>query len=333
MSLEMYIGADFAPAGTAEDEPLASGLRAAWHGADARVFCIGGRPSDAGDAYDSPVVLARAVANLRPSAVNLGCPDALTGGERLARTLAAFKAAGVAAFGAGEDLDAADQPRYFVKNGVRVGFYAVSEHGGQTATERAGGVNPLNPLDLGDRIRDLRGSCERLVVFYHGGREGYAYPTPEVQRVCHKMAECGASLVVCTGGRMIGSYEKWDNAVIVYGLGDFVSPADGEALLVKYEIGDYGAEEVSFAPVLRRRGTTEDADGERANAILDAFERRSRRVRVQGFVEARYRDYATEAKRALLETLHVREADALREAIDAESSRELLSEGLRQHAI
>ena len=215
MSLEMYIGADFAPVGAAEDEPLASGLRAAWHGADARVFCLGGRPSETDDADDLPGVLARAALNLRPSAVNLGCPDAFAAGGRLTETLAAFKAAGIAAFGAGEDLDAADQPRYYVKSGVRVGFYAVSEHGGLTATERAGGANPLNPLDLGDRIRDLRSGCERLVVFYRGGREGYAYPTPEVQRVCRKMAECGASLVVCTGGRLIGSYEKWDNAVIV----------------------------------------------------------------------------------------------------------------------
>ena len=333
MSLEIFIGADIAPVGTAEGEMLASGLSAAMSGADARVFCLGGMPAGNDNTSPSPLHLARAAASLHPTAVNLGCADALPTDERLKETLAAFRAAGIPAFGAGEDLDAADQPRYFVKNGVRICFYTVSEHGGLTATERSGGVNPLNLLDLGDRIRDLRSSCERLVVFYRGGRDGYAYPTPEMQRVCRKIAECGASLVVCTGGRMIGSYEKWDNAVIVCGLGDFVSPADGEALLVKYAIGDYGAEEINFVPVLRKGGTTELAEEERAKGILDSFERRSRRVRVQGFVEARYRDYAADAKRGLLDALNAHEAGALKRAIASESSCELLAEGLRQDAI
>lgn len=333
MSLEIFIGADFAPVGTAEGEMLANGLSAALSGADARVFCLGGRP--AGNDNTSPSLrnFSRAAASLHPTAVNLGCADALPTDERLKETLAAFRAAGIPAFGAGEDLDAADQPRYFVKNGVRICFYAVSEHGGLTATERSGGVNPLNLLDLGDRIRDLRSSCERLVVFYRGGREGYAYPTPEMQRVCRKIAECGASLVVCTGGRMIGSYEKWDNAVIVCGLGDLVSPADGEALLVKYAIGDYGTEEITFVPVLRKGGATELAKEECAKEILESFERRSRRVRVQGFVEARYRDYAADAKRGLLDALNAHETGALKRAIASESSCELLAEGLRQDAI
>lgn len=333
MSLEIFIGADFAPADPAEGESLASKLSASWYGADARVFCLGGRPAGSGNSSPSPRDISRAAANLRPTAVNLGCPDALPTDERLLETLAAFRAAGIPAFGAGEDLDAADQPRYYVKNGVRVCFYAVSEHGGLTATERSGGVNPLNLLDLGDRIRDLRSSCERLVVFYRGGREGYAYPTPEMQRVCRKIAECGASLVVCTGGRMIGSYEKWDNAVIVCGLGDFVSPADGEALLVKYVIGDYGTEEISFVPVFRKGGAVELAEGSRTAEILETLERRSRRVRVQGFVEARYRDYAAEAGQSLLDALNVRQAGALRSAIASESSCELLAEGLRQDAV
>ena len=333
MSLEILIGADFAPVGLAEGELLASGLSAAWRAADARVFCLGGKPAGTEHTNPAPQALARAAANLRPTAVSFGCPDALPTEERLTETLSAFRAAGIPVFGAGEDLEAADQPRCFVKNGVRVCFYAVSEHGGLTATERAGGANPLNLLDLGDRIRDLRGSCERLVVFYRGGREDYAYPTPEMQRVCRKIAECGASLVVCTGGRMIGSYEKWDNAVIVWGLGDFISPANGEALLVKYVIGDYGTEEIHFVPVLRTGGAAELAEETRAKEILEPFERRSRRVRVQGFVEARYRDYAAEAKKRLLDALNVHETDTLKSAIASESSCELLTEGLRQNAI
>jgi poly-gamma-glutamate synthesis protein (capsule biosynthesis protein) len=217
-----------------------------------------------------------------------------------------LKTAGVASCGAGEDLDEADRPHYFVKNGVQIGVYAVCEHEFSVATERAPGANPLNLLELGDRIRDIRSSCDRLIVLYHGGNEHYPYPSPNVQAACRKMAECGASLVLCQHSHCIGCCEKWENATIVYGQGNFIFDVeDGEScfdsgLLVRYGIEKHGTDKVTFVPIVRAKGGAALADEAKAKEILDGFETRSKRIRVQGFVNARYKAYAEEKKDVLL---------------------------------
>jgi poly-gamma-glutamate synthesis protein (capsule biosynthesis protein) len=252
-------------------------------------------------------ICARGVAALKPDVVSL-CNNHIMdyGEDGLRSTIAALKEAGIAYFGAGDDLDEADRPHYFVKNGVQIGVYAVCEHEFSVATERTAGANPLNLIELGDRIRDIRSNCDRLIVLYHGGREHYPYPSPNVQSACRKMAECGASLVLCQHSHCVGCYEKWENATIVYGQGNFIfDVTDGEAcfdtgLLVRYSIGNFGADKVSFVPIVRTKGGAELADDAKAAEIMEAFETRSRRIRVQGFVKARYKAYAEEKKDVLL---------------------------------
>ena len=338
MSLNILIGADAASA------QLSVGLRETWRQADVRLFQLSAGAQAAQET----------LAALEPTAVLAGIGGNPAAKDELAGLLGTLKAAGVPPFGAGIDLESADTPVYFVKNGLRIGLYAVGEHSGAAATERSAGVNPLNPLELGDRVRDIRGNCDRLIVFFSGGWKGYAYPSPQVQKVCRKIAECGASLVLCQGGGVAGCYEKWDNATIVYGQGGFLSEEDTEGLLVCYEIGDYGTEKISFVPLTCKDGAADIPGDEKAAEMLETFERRSRRIRVQGFVEARYTTFAAENGESLLcrfadgpkprpaGTLFGRRAvcrltkerrDALYSALSCESERELLAEGLRNDAV
>ncbi len=368
MGLQILVGADAAAAAeSTETTPnkyaaaMGESLRAAWESAGARLFSLdcalpdcSREPAQMGDAAS---LCAQGVLSLKPSAVSLFCRNAQnTDGERLGGTLAVLKTAGIPYFGAGADLDEAEKPYYFAKNNLRIGVYALSEHSGCAATESSAGTNPLDLVELGDRIRELRGSCDRLIVFYNGGNEAYPYPSPEAQKVCRKAAECGASLVLSRQGDLLGCYEKWDNATIVYGLGAFLGgqSAENEGILVQYEIGDYGTEHISFLPVEVDKNGTELASGERAERIMEGFETRSRRIRMQGFVEARFRAYASANRERILHVLSgngsgKRAVDALtgrsdqaysREdiqallgALESESARELLAEGLRHDAV
>ncbi len=321
MSLDILIGADVAPTDSNREEfqkkqpkLLFDGLEELWQGADVRLFNLESPLADCETKRDkcgpnmiATSICARGVASLKPDAVSL-CNNHILdyGAEGLHSTMAALKTAGIAYFGAGDDLDEADRPHYFVKNGVQIGVYAMCEHEFSVATDRTPGANPLNLLELGDRIRDIRSNCDRLIVLYHGGREHYPYPSPKLQRVCRKMAECGASLVLCQHSHCVGCYEKWENATIVYGQGNFIFDVeDGEdcfdsGLLVRYGIGSYGADKVSFVPVVRVKGGAALAGEAKAKEILDDFETRSKRIRVQGFVGARYKAYAEEKKDVLL---------------------------------
>lgn len=282
MSLEIIIGADVAAANEALKPSLSAGLQEAWLAAEARILNLASPLSNSADA----------IAALHPTGVNL-CTDgvAASGAEGIAQTRAALKAKQVAFFGAGEDIDAADQPFFFVRHGVRVALYAVCEREGSGATERKAGANPLDLVNLSDRVREIKSNCDRLIVLYYGGQEGYPYPTPIEQKVCRKIAECGASLVLSQGSHVIGCSERWNNTTIVYGQGAFLpgSLANQETgLLVRYTIGDFGADTVGFVPVVAENGVAALAQEVKAAELLEGFEKRSLRVRVEGFVPARF---------------------------------------------
>ena len=302
MSLEIFIGAGVALSASNTEafssgtqSLLFNGLNAAWKAADARLFSLETPLADASNcetcacAFCAPAACASGIAALSPTAVSL-CTEhiACCGADGIQETRAALKAKQIAFFGAGEDIDAADQPFFFVRHGVRVGVYAVCDQESASATEHRAGANPLDLVNLSDRIREIKTNCDRLIVLYHGGREGYAYPTPMEQKVCRKIAECGASLVLSQGSHTVGCSERWNNTTIVYGQGSLISGEAQAGLLVRYTIGDYGADTVGFVPVVGAGNGAAIADETASAELMEGFQRRSLRVRVEGFVPARF---------------------------------------------
>ena len=321
MSLEILIGADVVPTASNLSEfqksdaaLLFNGLEEIWSAADARIFNLETPLSDStaaarkcGPSFSAPTACAEGISALNPTGVCL-CNNHILdqGAEGLSATREALKAKNIPSFGAGEDLDEADQPFFFVRHGVRVGVYAVCEHEFSFATDRRAGANPIDLINFSDRVRDIKSNCDRLILLYHGGREGYEYPSPNVQKLCRKAAECGASLVVCQHSHCVGSSERWNNATIVYGQGNFIFDAEDlkkgfdTGVLIRYVVGDYGTDKVEFVPIVRSKGGAALADEQQAAQINEALERRSRRVRLDGFVPARYEVYAQTEKEKLL---------------------------------
>ncbi len=371
MSLCILIGADVAPTESnlaafqsGAGAVLSDGLAEVWRAADARLFNLETPLADrktpahkCGPCLRSPAGCARGIAALRPTAVSLCNNHILDHGEAgLCATVEALAGAGVSSFGAGPNLKEAEKPFYFTHSGVRMGVYAVCEHEFSVATEQSAGANPLDLLELGERVRAARAGCDHLIALYHGGREGYPYPSPALQKACRKMAECGASLVLCQHSHCVGSFERYHGATIVYGQGNFIFDVDDggacfdTGLLVRLEIEGGGAETVDFVPLVRARGGAALAHGERAREILDGFFARSERVPDEAFVCAKYEAYAAESKEKLLKvflsgnpalrTLNVlygrrptrvypRETKtAILNTLLCESIRELLTEGL-----
>jgi len=282
MSLEIIIGADIAPKDDVKVK-FSNGLMESWMSAEARLLNV-----------NAPLTTdAEEIASLHPTCVSL-CTDHIAdaGAEGIAATRTALKAKQVAFFGAGEDIDAADQPYFFVRHGVHIAIYAVCAKERASATERKAGANPLDLVNLSDRIREIKSNCDRLIVLYYGGEEGYPYPTPSEQKACRKIAECGASLVLSQGSHTIGCSERWNNTTIVYGQGVLstgkADTAEESGLLVRYTVGDYGADTVEYLPTIAKNGSVSIADDAKRVEILSAFEKRTLRVRVEGFVPARF---------------------------------------------
>ncbi len=294
------------------DGLLQAGLQAIWEGADFRVINLETPLADrqtpiekCGPALCAPTSCIRGLAALRPSGVGLSNNHIFDqGAEGLASTLNALDGAGLAHFGAGENLAQADRPLYFEKDGVRIGVYALCEREFSWADGNAPGANPMDELDIGERMAQIKGACQHLVVLYHGGREYYPYPSPRLQKRCRKLADWGADAVLCQHSHCIGSYESYNGSILVYGQGNFLFDMEDEpcfdtGLLVELSFAQ-GETQAAFLPIRRQNHGAALVTGAEAEAILSDFFHRSQEIMEPGFVQSHYHAYAIQQRERML---------------------------------
>lgn len=217
------------------------------------------------------------------------------GEEGLRSTVAALDKCDVEYFGAGDTLDAASKPYEHVIGGKRFGIYACVEHEFSTVTEGTAGANPYDPLESFDAVQTLRKTCDYVIVLYHGGKEYLRYPSPELQRICRKFVDKGADLVICQHSHCVGCEEKYNGGTVVYGQGNFLFDySDNECWMtgVLVELDD--GLNVSYIPIEKKKNKVRLAKGKRAERILDGFNTRSEEIKTEGFVRAKYTEFAEE---------------------------------------
>ncbi len=142
--------------------------------------------------------------------------------QGLESTCAVLDAAGIAYTGVGQTLEEAAEPYIFECDGKRIGVYACAEHEFSIVTDSTPGANPIDLLESPDHVAALKAQCDFVIVLYHGGKEHYRYPSPMLQKVCRKLVEKGANLVICQHSHCIGCEEKYQGGTIVYGQGNFL---------------------------------------------------------------------------------------------------------------
>lgn len=92
--------------------------------------------------------------------------------------------AGIAYTGVGQTPEEAAKPYIFECDGKKIGVYACSEHEFSIVSEYTAGENPIDLLETPDHIAALKAECDYVIVLYHGGKEHYRYPSPNLQKVC-----------------------------------------------------------------------------------------------------------------------------------------------------
>lgn len=213
--------------------------------------------------------------------------------QGLDSTIKTLNEAGIAYFGAGNTLKDAEKPYIIQLEDKKIGVYACAEHEFSIAGDHTPGANPFDPLESLDHIEELKKQCDFCIVLYHGGKEHYRYPSPNLQKVCRKMVEKGADLVVCQHSHCIGCEEKYKDGTIVYGQGNFLFDLSEielwqTSLLVEIS-DDFN---VSYIPVVKKGSGVRLADAAQAKEILDAFYSRSNEILQDGVIEERYSQFA-----------------------------------------
>lgn len=198
--------------------------------------------------------------------------------------------------GAGNNLSEAFKPYILEKDGLKIGVYACSEHEFTIATEESAGANPFDPLESLDHIANLKNECDYVIVLYHGGKEHYRYPSPNLQKICRKIAQKGADLVVCQHSHCIGCFEEYGGSTIVYGQGNFlfdhsVSEFWQTSLLINITF-DSSDIIIDYIPLIKCANTVRVADEKQKSEILDAFNERSKQILQPAFIENEYNKFA-----------------------------------------
>lgn len=215
------------------------------------------------------------------------------GEQGLKSTITTLKKAGINYIGAGPSLKEASKPLIFNFQNKKVGVIAFAEHEFSIAKEDKAGANPFDPLWSLDLVCELKNKCDFIIVLYHGGKEHYRYPSPYLQKVCRRLIDKGADIVICQHSHCIGCEEKYRKGTIIYGQGNFIfDDCDDEcwqtSLLVKIEC-DFT---VSYIPIVKNGNTVRLANEKKSDEIMDDFYFRSGEIKNPNFIESHYTEYS-----------------------------------------
>jgi poly-gamma-glutamate synthesis protein (capsule biosynthesis protein) len=151
------------------------------------------------------------------------------GAAGLENTLRICAKTGIRTFGAGGNLAEAREILVVRAGPLRVALLGVADQEWSIATENAPGANPLDLIDCVRKIAQRRNDFDFLIVLLHGGVEGYPFPSPHLRDVCRFLIEQGAGMVVCQHSHRAGCYEAHGRGHIVYGQGNLIFDAPGNA--------------------------------------------------------------------------------------------------------
>ena len=178
-----------------------------------------------------------------------------------------------------------------------------------------------------------------------------------LKKICNKMVEYGADLVVCQHSHCVGSYEEYKNGKIIYGQGNFIfDMADNEywntSILVKLTLSKNGTKKLEYIPILKDKNKIKLAGLKEKEEILAGLKKRSIEIKDKRFIEKQYRKFSKEyiinylysisgvprllrgidkkiLKNRLLNYLYKNKLTMVLNFIECEAHRELLIEGLK----
>ena len=239
----------------------------------------------------------RTLASLNPicaSAANNHITD--SGSSGFERTVAALKSAGIPYCGIGSGIEEMTSQYVFEMADKSYAIYSCAEHEFTICASDHPGANPFDPSQTFDDIATLANTCDRVIVLYHGMKEHYQYPSPEVVQRCRMMVDSGAFLVCCQHSHCIGCVEEYGNGTVLYGQGNFSFAREGKdekwetGLLVSVSSGD----RIDYIPVRTRAEGTRILPEEEASRVLAEFMERSKQIEDPEFIKEKWKEYCDE---------------------------------------
>ncbi|MCD8290223.1 MAG: CapA family protein [Prevotella sp.] len=218
------------------------------------------------------------------------------GEQGLFSTIKVLQDTGIDYSGVGKNISEASKGKAIKLGEKNIGIYCCAEHEFSIATNDKAGANPFDPFDSLDHIAALKENSDYVICLYHGGKEHYRYPSPNLQKTCRKIVEKDANIVVCQHSHCIGCKEDYMSGTIIYGQGNFLFAShDNEfwqtSLLISIDL-DCDNEKITYIPLQKAKNGVKLAVGADVVEILSAFRQRSQEIITEGKIETEYAKYA-----------------------------------------
>lgn len=199
--------------------------------------------------------------------------------------------------GIGNDLNSLKKSYIIEDSGIKIALYNCCEHEFSGATENSTGANEFDSLLVFDEIKKLKEENDYVIIVYHGGKEYYRYPSPKLQKKCHKMIDAGADIVTCQHSHCIGCMETYNEKSIIYGQGNFIFDGNNNEYwntsIILNILVDNGIK-IEYIPIVRTDKGTRIASEEEKEKILDGFFTRTNQIRDVKFVKENYNKFSEE---------------------------------------
>jgi poly-gamma-glutamate synthesis protein (capsule biosynthesis protein) len=186
------------------------------------------------------------------------------GSDALRETMQRLDKAGIARFGAGDNLAEANRPLWIERRGLKIAVLGYNEF--IPRTFEAGANTPGTAWSEDDHvIADIRAAkaagADLVIPFMHWGWEYESGPNPRQRQLARAMIDAGADAVVGGHPHVTQGAEVYRGKPIIYSLGNFVfdgfeAPEAKLGWLLRMEIDRGGVSSwLTFAARMDEEGT------------------------------------------------------------------------------
>ncbi len=125
--------------------------------------------------------------------------------------------------GGGVTFEQAYKPEIIEKNEIKIGLLAgcENEFGCLYEEQKRGGYAWLLHYKIEDNIRELKDRCDFLILIAHAGVEDIEMPIKEWRDRYQRLCDVGVDVIVGHHPHVAQGYEKYNNSLIFYSLGNF----------------------------------------------------------------------------------------------------------------
>jgi len=196
------------------------------------------------------------------------------GPDSLTDTLITLDNAGIAHVGAGENLNDAKAPYYYIVNGYKIAIVAgtaIDPYSTRGARENLSGVFQIfDTVSMQREISAAKEKADYVIAYVHWGEEITTVLTYGQKHMGKAFIDAGADVVVGMHSHCMQGIEHYNGKLIVYSLGNFTfSPYDLTCAMLKTTISPGGELTNTFYPMKQTNSFTFINSGEKGKDQMD----------------------------------------------------------------